>query len=179
MEDTNRRAQQLFNAYYGSYFQMHREGKLEEYKSYEVSKETELEWYDEMIAQNARELSIRNWDAVLQLVSIAKNYPAVIILEHVISFANRHVRSSDSIVKLMYAENMIELIKLVKNNANIELLHQAYKSTATLLDDVISSALIIDPGHDLKSLNVKDKKSLNHRAAKNIDAIKEMLAADQ
>lgn len=179
MVDTNSRAQELFTAYYGNYFQMHRAGELEEYKSYEIAKETETAWYDVMIAKNASELSIRNWDAVLELLSIAKNYPDPIIVEHVMAFANRHVKSSDSIVKLMYAENMIEIIKLVRSKASTELLHQAYKSAAQLLDDVMSSALIIDPGHDLKSLNLKDKKSLNHRAAINIEMIKEMLAEDQ
>jgi hypothetical protein len=179
MVDTNSRAQELSTAYYGNYFQMHRDGKLEEYKSYEITKETETEWYEAMIAKTASELSIRNWDAVLVLLSIAKNYSDTIILDHVIIFANRHVKSSDSIVKLMYAENMIEMIKLVRSKASTELLHQAYKSAAQLLDDVMSSPLIIDPGHDLKSLNVKDKKSMNHRAAKNIETIKEMLAADQ
>ncbi|MDQ8735309.1 hypothetical protein [Paenibacillus sp. LHD-38] len=179
MDQQSTRAKQLFTDHYGNYFQMHREGNYEEYKTYEITKEQEVAWYEELIEKNAGELSFRNWDAAVQLLAIAKNYPDSRILERVIAFAARHVMSSDSIVKLMYAEHIIEIIKLVKSKAEIDMLHRAYKTAAQILDDIMSKPLIIDPGHDLQSLSLKDKKSLNHRAAKNIEVIKELLASDK
>lgn len=175
MDDTKQRAKELFTSYFGSYFQMHRDGKYEEYKSYDISKDAEAEWYEELIAKYTGELSIREWDAVLGLLSIAQNYPEGRILDHAISFTSRHVMSSDSIVKLMYAETNIEIIKLVKNKCSTELLHKAYKGTALILEDIISKPLIIDPGHELHLFHLKDKRSLNNRAAKSIEVIKEML----
>lgn len=166
---------ELFTLYFGSYFQMHRDGKLEEYKSYNISKEEEAGWLEELIAKYTGELSIRSWDAVIGLLSVAKNYPDSRILSNVISFASRHVMSSDSIVKLMYAENIIAIIKLVSNKCSTEQLHYAYKVTALILEDIISKPLIIDPGHELHEFQLKDKKSLNNRASKSIEVIKEML----
>jgi hypothetical protein len=175
LDPQEQRAKELFNAYFGSYFQMHRDGKYEEYKTYQVTKETETEWLEESIAKYTAELSIRNWDAVAQLLSIAKNFPDSRILDHVIAFTSRHLMSSDSIVKLMYAEHIVAIIKLVKDKCATEQLHNAYKVTALLLEDIISKPLIIDPGHELHDFQIKDKKSLNNRAAKSIELIKEML----
>ena len=178
MAEQATRAKQIFTGHYGNYFQMHREGNYEEYKTYEITKEQEAAWYAELIEMNVNRLSIRNWDAVIQLLLVAKNHPDSHILERIIAFASRHVMSSDSIVKLMYAEHIIEIIKLVKSKAEIELLHRAYKTAAQILDDIMSKPLIVDPGHDLQSLGLKDKRSLNQRAGKNIEVIKELLASD-
>lgn len=175
MDHTTPRAKELFTLYFGNYFQMHRDEKLEEYKSYNISKEEEAGWLEELIAKYTGELSIRSWDAVIGLLTVAKNYPDSRILDNVIAFASRHVMSSDSIVKLMYAENIIAIIKLVSNKCSTEQLHHAYKVTALILEDIISKPLIIDPGHELQEFHLKDKKSLNNRAAKSIEAIKEML----
>ncbi|WP_139998661.1 hypothetical protein [Paenibacillus paridis] len=173
------RAKELFTDYFGNYFQMHKNGLLEEYKTYEVTKEAETQWYEEMIANEVKKLSIRNWDAALQCVSISKNYPDSKIVEQIVAFASRHVMSSDSMVKLMYAELIIEIIKLVKAHTATELLHKAYKETAIILEDIISKPLIIDPGHELHVFGLKDKRSLNLRAANSIESIKALLASDQ
>ncbi|WP_053375884.1 hypothetical protein [Paenibacillus sp. FJAT-27812] len=175
MDQQAQRAKELLTSYYGSYFQMHRDGKYEEYKTYDVAKETETEWLEELIVKFDGELSIRNWDAVIQLWSLANNFPDSRILDHVIAFTDRHLMSSDSIVKLMYAEHIILIIKLVKDKSSTEQLHNAYKVTALLLEDIIAKPLIIDPGHELQHFQIKDKKSLNNRAAKSIELIKEML----
>lgn len=175
MDQTLQRAKELFTSYFGSYFQMHRDGKYEEYKTYQVTKETEAEWLEESIAKYTAELSIRNWDAIALLLSIAKNFPDSRILDNVIAFASRHLMSSDSIVKLMYAEHSVAIMKLVKDKCSTEQLHHAYKVTALILEDIISKPLIIDPGHELHDFQIKDKKSLNNRAAKSIELIKEML----
>lgn len=175
MGDTLERAKELFTAYYGSYFQMHRAGHYEEYKTYDITKETEADWITEMIAQRTKELSIRDWNAVLELLSIAKNNGDSRILDNVISFTERHLMSSDSIVKLMYAENIIEIIKSVRDKSSIALLHKSYKVTALLLQDIVAKPLIIDPGHELALFNLRDKKALNQRAQNNIDVIKSFL----
>lgn len=177
MEDHLSIARRLFAEYYGNYFQMNRAGHYEAYRGYQITKEQETKWYEELIAQNVGELSIRNGDALAELVSISRNKPDCHILHHVITFAARHVMSSDSIVKLMYAENIIGIVKLVRNNAETELLHRAFKTAADLLDDIMTKPLIVDPGHDLQSLGLKDKRGLNLRASKSIAMIKELLAS--
>jgi hypothetical protein len=154
---------------------MHREGNYEEYKSYNITKEMEAGWYKELIDACSDELSIRDWHAVLSLESIAKNYQASIILENVILFVSRHLMGADSIVKLMYAEIVISIIKSTMKVVSKDLFYQACKATFQILEDVISKPLIIDPGHDLHNYQLKDKRSLNNRAKQSIEEIKKLL----
>ena len=58
MENEWQRAKELFTEYLGSSFQMHREGEYEEYKTYNVPKELEVIWFNELIDQFSKELSI-------------------------------------------------------------------------------------------------------------------------
>ncbi|CAM3926504.1 hypothetical protein L1N85_01695 [Paenibacillus alkaliterrae] len=175
MNDHEQKAKELFATYYGSFIQMHREGKLEKYKSYDISKEVESEWHKEMMEKFSRGLSITNWDALLQLQSLARNYQDSQILENIIAFTSRQIMSADSIVKLTYAETTIDLIKSIPNQYSPELIIKAFKVIIRILDDIIAKPLVIDPGHELNLFNLKDKKSLNNRAKKNIDAIVDYL----
>jgi hypothetical protein len=75
----------------------------------------------------------------------------------------------------MYAEKIIEIIRALKTVISDDELYKAYKVTLGTLEDIISKPLIIDPGHDLKLFDLKDKKSLNNRARKNIDILNDLL----
>ncbi|WP_028610909.1 hypothetical protein [Paenibacillus harenae] len=171
MNDSLLKAKELFTAYYGNFIQMHREGKLEEYRAYELPKETETEWLQEMLNRFSRELSITNWDAMLRLQALARNSQDSRLLENMVAFASRHLMSADSIVKLMYAEITIELIISIPNPYSKELIFRAFKLTIRLLEDIIAGPLVADPGHELHLFGLKDKKSLNNRAKKDIDVI--------
>ncbi|PWV94463.1 hypothetical protein DFQ01_13028 [Paenibacillus cellulosilyticus] len=150
---------------------MYREGVLEEYKGYDISEEIEMGWFNEMVDQYTRELSIRDWAAVDRLDLIAANYQDERIIRNVMTFASRNVLSSDSIVKLMYAEKMIEIIMKFKTiSADLKL--EAYKIIYTILEDVINRPLEIDTGHELENYSLKDKRSLNERAKRSIERIK-------
>ncbi|QYR21938.1 hypothetical protein KZ483_02560 [Paenibacillus sp. sptzw28] len=175
MDDQNRRAQELFNYYHGSFVHMHREGNLEEYRSYGISKETEIEWFKELIRTYTVKLSIRDWDAVNSLGLISSNYQDKSILENVVSFTQKHVMSSDSVVKLMYAESIIRILKTCRKVISNDLLFDACRVVVRILEDIVSGPLILDPGHELTDLALKDKRSLNSRAQKDIEEIKSIL----
>ena len=175
MENEWQRAKELFTIYLGSSFQMHREGDYEEYKTYNVPKELEVIWFNELIDQFSKELSIMDWNAISKLELIAKIHLEPRIIENVTQFASRHIMSADSIVKLMYAENIIRLTKLFKKVIPKELLYKAYQTAVQILEDIISKPLVIDPGHELQQFNLRDKRSLNNRARVNIEEIKEEL----
>ncbi|TVX96286.1 hypothetical protein [Cohnella terricola] len=172
MDDQMIRAKELFTSYDGSTFQMYRDGLFEEYKQYNIPKQLEISWINEMIDQSIQELSITNWKALFRLDSIATNHQDERILKSVLSFASRNVMSSDSIVKLMYAERIIEIIQKTNKQINKELRLEAYKTSFIILEDILKKPLIIDPGHELENFNIKDKKSLNDRANKSIERIK-------
>ncbi|SDN72514.1 hypothetical protein SAMN04487897_104206 [Paenibacillus sp. yr247] len=154
---------------------MHREGVLEEYKKYDIERQIEVDWYNELIDKFTNELSIRDWEAITSLESLAKYYPDPRILENVIAFVYRHIMGADSIVKLIYAEKLIDLIKSLKNIISKEIRYTAYRHTLKILDDIIVKPLIVDPGHELHFFQLKDKKSLNNRARKSIEEIKNVL----
>lgn len=177
LDDLIARAKELFVAFDGSTFHMYREGQLEEYKQCNISKELEFEWFNELIDQYSRELSIRDWNAVYRLASIASNYQDDRILKNVLSFASRNIMSSDSIVKLMYAEKIIEITNKIKSQIHNDLKIEAYKATYLILEDVINKPLVIDPGHELDNYNLKDKKTLNDRAKRSIEKIKSDLSS--
>lgn len=143
--------------------------------AYSISVEQEADWYSGMIDSLADQLSIMNWEAVSELESLAKYYPSPTILERVVSFAARHVAGADSLVKLVYAEKMIELIKGMKKTIPVDLLHRACKATDQTLKDVIAKPLIMDEGHSLQSFQLRDKRSLNLRAKNSLDQIDGLL----
>jgi hypothetical protein len=176
MDDKFLRAKELFTSYHGSTSHMYREGDFEEYKKFDIPKQLEIDWFKEMIDLYTRELSIRDWNAVHCLDSIASNFKDKVILENIISFATRHIMSADSIVKLMYAEGIFDIIKKTKTVISKDLLYEAYKSAAIILEDVISKPLIIDEGHELHLYKLKDKRSLNIRAKRCIEEISNDLA---
>ncbi|RKP57974.1 hypothetical protein D7Z26_00200 [Cohnella endophytica] len=172
MDDQLIRAKELFTSYDGSTLHMYREGQLEEYKQYNIPKQLEIDWFNELINQYTQELSIKDWNAVYRLDSIANHYKDERILRNVVAFTSRNVMSSDSIVKLMYAEGIIEIINKTKDQIQNDLRTEAYKTTYLILEDIINKPLIIDPGHELENYNLKDKKSLNDRAKRSIEKIK-------
>jgi hypothetical protein len=175
LDDQNKRAKELFNYYAGNFVHMHREGELEEYRSYDISKETEMEWFKELIRTYTDQLSIRDWDAVHSLGSISSNFQDKSIVENVVSFTQKNVMSSDSIVKLMYAESIIRILKNCRKMISDDLLFDACRVVVRILEDIVAGPLILDPGHELSHLALKDKRSLNSRAQKNIEEIKSIL----
>lgn len=175
MESEQQRAKELFTYYRGSTLQMYREGAHDEYKSYAVSNETEMAWVQEMIDHYSGELSIRNGEALNSLESIARDFKEVRILKNVVSFASKHIKSADSIVKLLFAESIIRILTSVKGVITKELLYETLQTTKLILDDIMLNQLILDPGHELKSYNLKDKKSLNLRANKSIEELRGFL----
>lgn len=175
MDSVNTRAKELFTSHIGSTLQMYREGVYEEYKSYNVPVLNEEQWVQELIDSYSKELSIRDWKAVHCLGVLVKSYKDTRILKNVVSFASRHIMSADSIVKLMFAEGIIEILKHTKNHLTKELLYEALQATKIILDDITSQPLIIDPGHELELFDLKDKRSLNLRANNNIEVLKDFL----
>ncbi len=154
---------------------MYREGDLDEYKGYNIPREVEVAWCEEFVMMHAKELSIRNWDAVIHLEALSRSYQDSTILEKVVAFAARNTMSADSLVKLMYAEGIIRIIQACRNVVSRDLLFEACKVTVRLFESIMSGPLVLDPGHELSQASIKDKKSLNSRALKGIEEIRGLL----
>ncbi|MFC9709800.1 hypothetical protein ACFTRD_16810 [Paenibacillus sp. NPDC056933] len=161
----------LFITHYGSAIKMHREGVYTEYKRWDVPKELEETWMAERIRHLTTELSIMNWDAVDELALIAKHFADPAIVAAITAFASRQLMSADSMVRLMYAERLIELIKRYESILPMDKLRETYQLTMTLLEDVAAKPLVLDPGHELQQHGMKDKRGLNLRVEKDKEEI--------
>lgn len=175
MPEQTQRAKELYTRFLGNFLNMHKEGLLEEYKSFEIPRELELEWLNEIAMEFSKQLSIRDWDTISALTALSRVYQDNWIVENVSAFAARNIRSADSLVRLMYAEHLVEIIRSHKKVITQDLLFQACKVAVQILEDVITQPLIIDPGHELKQLNLKDKRALNSRAQKSLEVVKELI----
>lgn len=175
MTEQTQRAKELYSRFMGNFLNMHKEGFLKEYKSFEIPREIELEWLNELALEFSKQLSIRDWDAISTIEAISRNYQDSWVVEKVSSFASRNILSADSMVRLMYAEKLVEIIRSHKKVITKDLLFQACKVTVQILEDVNSQPLVIDPGHELKQLNLKDKRALNSRAQKSLEEVKELI----
>lgn len=150
---------------------MHREGVYAEYKRWDVPQELEEQWIGERIQQLSSELSIMNWDAVDELALIAKHRTEPSIIMEITAFASRQLKSADSMVRLVYAERLIELIKRYESSLPMDKLRETYQLTMDLLVDVAIKPLVLDPGHELQQYGLKDKRGLNLRVEKNKEEI--------
>jgi GR25 family glycosyltransferase involved in LPS biosynthesis len=161
----------LFVKHYGSAVQMHRGGVYAQYKQWDVPQELEQTWMEERIGQLTSALSIMNWDAVDELTSIARYHANPLIIAAITAFASRQLTSADSMVRLVYAERLIELIKRYESIIPVDELRESYQLTMNLLEDVVTKPLVLDPGHELQQYGLKDKRGLNLRVEKNREEI--------
>ncbi len=175
MDKNTEQARELFTRCLGSPIQMHREGVLEQYKQSAIAKETEKQWVDEMFAGYLKQLSIRDWEAVAALEALSRQYQDIVMVEKTASFATRNLMSADSIVRLRFAENLVVIIRSHKKVLSREQLFSSCRAAAELLQSVIEQPLVIDPGHELQQLGLKDKRGLNSRAKKSIDEVEALL----
>ncbi|WP_159067782.1 hypothetical protein, partial [Paenibacillus ihuae] len=81
MNDEFLQARELFVRYSGSLVQMHREGALKTYQEYNIPKETEQQWLQELTGDYLQRLSIRDWEAVAGLETLSKQYQDPEIVE--------------------------------------------------------------------------------------------------
>lgn len=175
INDERQEAKRLFMQYGGSTLRMYRAGEYEAYKACEVPPDTEALWLAELIEGLAGELSIRGWEAAGRLEEIARERKDMRALERTVKFAARHLMSADSLVKLMYAELIIAMLKALRGVLPEALLHESLRTAKLVLDDIIAQPLILDGGHELAAHGLKDKRALNRRADLGIEALKRLL----
>lgn len=110
MNDKNMlRAKEIYVGYNGSSFFMQREGVYDEYKSYNISKEQEIAWKEELIEILYNQLSFEDGYAFYKLAVIAENYHDQSIVEKLITYISNNKTKGDSLIKLIYAEVLLKI----------------------------------------------------------------------
>jgi hypothetical protein len=108
-ENSTEKAKTLFFRYRGNFFYMSREGEYEEYKRYNISKEQELLWKDELVETLYNQLSFEDSYAFHTLAMIAENYHDYSIIEKLIVYSKDNMSKGDSLIKLVYAELLLNI----------------------------------------------------------------------
>ncbi|NLP41266.1 MAG: hypothetical protein GX348_03570 [Veillonellaceae bacterium] len=139
-EDGLAKAKTMFFRYQGNFFYMSRDGEYEEYKKYNIPKEQELIWKDELVMQWYNKLSFKDTVAFQNLAAIAENYEDYSIVERLIKFVADNLNEGDSLIKLVYAEILLNIA------CPKELLNAKLETVTDLLNYVKNNDITIDSG---------------------------------
>lgn len=95
------RAKEIFFNYSGSGFQMMRDGVLDEYKSYKVSKELEYVWLNELVDREFDRLNINSFDSFFPLWYIVANYRLLNVTIRIQEFISKNANYPSQIVPFL------------------------------------------------------------------------------
>lgn len=145
------RAKQIYFDYVCSYFFMSRDGILEEYNSFGISKKQELKWRKEFVDLWSNQLSLENFDAINKL-SHASAYEAIPSILKIYG-------NGDSYSTLWFSIALINISRstYIKKKTKIKLIDLIKKK----LNEIINNPIIISSNNKkiirphVKALNAK------------------------
>ncbi|MFW6312074.1 MAG: hypothetical protein ACOC1K_07560 [Nanoarchaeota archaeon] len=115
-------AKKIFMTYGGNKYQMERDQKYEEYRSYNISKEKELTWIKEYQNRLLKDIQKINKNdelitLVINFIETIKTYKNVEILKIFIKRIKEKMNKQevDSFTRMIIAEQLLELIKSIDN----------------------------------------------------------------
>jgi len=139
------RAKELFFSYYGNEFFMWKDGDLDEYKSYNISKCQELHWRGELIDKLCSELEVKHSSSLNGLILIINYFGEYDLLEKVLYFISDNYGEADSFLKLRYAEELFDIIEKSKfhEHAPEYTLLETKKFIIVIINDILSNKIKI------------------------------------
>ncbi len=140
------RAKELFFIYYGNEFFMWKDGDLEEYKSYNISKDQELLWKEELAKKLYSELEVKHNSALNGLILIINYFGEYNLLKEVLNFISNNYQEADSFLKLRYTEELFDVVEKSKfhEHAPKEVLEETKKLIETIVNDFLINEIEID-----------------------------------
>jgi hypothetical protein len=105
------KAREIFLHYSGSYFQMEREGVLQDYRKYGISKQQELEWIKEYQQELVADIKKENvvGQSFVFLVHTICEYRDIEGMNIVVKLIERKKGTADSFTQLRIAESLIRI----------------------------------------------------------------------
>lgn len=139
------RAKELFFSYYGNEFFMWKDGDLDEYKSYNISKDQELIWKDELIDKLCSKLDVKHNSSLNGLILIINYFGEYDLLKKVLYFISDNYSEADSFLKLRYAEELFDIIEKSKfhEHAPEDTLLETKKFIIVIINDILSNKIKI------------------------------------
>ena len=139
------RAKELFFSYYGNEFFMWKDGDLDEYRSYNISKDQELIWKDELIDKLCSKLDVKHNSSLNGLILIINYFGEYDLLKKVLYFISDNYGEADSFLKLRYAEELFDIIEKSKfhEHALEDTLLETKKFIIVIINDILSNKIKI------------------------------------
>lgn len=163
------RARKLYFDYCGNSFFMHREGVYDEYKAYNISKEQELLWKEELVETLYNQLSVDGGYAFHKLSMIAEDYHDYSIVEKLIAYLSTNMTKGDSLIKLIYAETLLRIA------CSTELTKIKLDVISDLLKSVSDHPITVDSSWTKKGFSDKlpDEEYIKNRLKKDFNRLAE------
>lgn len=139
------RAKELFFSYYGNEFFMWKDGDLDEYRSYNISKDQELLWRYELIDKLCSKLDVKHNSSLNGLILIINYFGEYDLLKKVLYFVSDNYGEADSFLKLRYAEELFDIIEKSKfhEHAPEDTLLETKKFIIVIVNDILSNEIEI------------------------------------
>ncbi|MDR2010289.1 MAG: hypothetical protein LBQ22_07390 [Bacteroidales bacterium] len=116
-----RKAKELYQRYQGSKFQMMRDGFYQEYLTYNVSKEEEDKWLEELVIININNLNINDIDSFSELGLLLRFNLSIVNfgIVHIMRFLEENEKmANDKFSFLKFSQKVISIIDYCLNNQN-------------------------------------------------------------
>ncbi|MGF7118701.1 hypothetical protein [Methanobacterium oryzae] len=133
------RAKELYFMYWGNEFFMWKDGDLEEYKSYSISKDQEIVWRGELSEKLYSELEVKHNSSLNGLIGIINYFGEYDLLKKVLYFISNNYKCADSFLKLRYAEELFDIMEKIKFHEYVP--KEALKETKELIEIIINYIL--------------------------------------
>lgn len=105
------RAKELYFMYCGNEFFIWKDGDLEEYKSYNISKDQEIFWRGELSRKLYSELEVKHNSSLNGLIMIINYFGEYDLLKKVLYFISNNYKCADSFLKLRYVEELFDVME--------------------------------------------------------------------
>lgn len=141
------RARELFFSYLGNEFFMWKDGDLDEYKNYNISKDQELLWKEELIRKLCCELEVKHNSSLNGLILIINYFGEYDLLNKVVHFISNNYQEADSFLKLRYAEELFDIIEKseLHEHAPKKALLETKNLIEIIINDILSNKIEIMP----------------------------------
>ena len=169
---------EIFIHYGGSHFHMERDGIYQTYKSYNISRDQEIEWLSEYQDCLARKISESPTDSdsfskLCQVVTLEGNIES---LNKLINLTRNNAELLDSFSKVRYAEELIRTVKEFSRHRKHELYSEIINISKWLLQYVLTNPVTVAPHYRKISYlrGVLPDGKITSRAMANLKEIKEL-----
>ncbi len=157
-------AKEIYFDYLGNESFMWKDGVLEEYKSYNISKDQEKLWGVELKEKLYSELDVKHDSSLGSLILIINYFGDYNLLKNVLNFISNNYKEADSFLKLRYAEELFDVVEKCDFHEQVpeDILLETEKLIRNIINEILNNRIeISDESEKILEFN-KDMNDENY-----------------